>query len=151
MKKLLFALCLASLFASCTKDATVVNKSIVPEQKNVAIINLITENDWTMAKVERVNADVYEDMSANVADCEKDDFMRFEADFSLQHHNGETLCDTNQPQASFGRWALISATEMEILEGGKTTLYAIKELEKGIMVLTTVDNEEVHQMTFYAR
>jgi hypothetical protein len=104
-----------------------------------------------MSKVERVEGNVSTDLYANVEDCEKDDYLKFDSDFTINQNGGNTLCDVNQPQESFGRWNLMSDIELEVLEGVKITIYTIKELEKGLMVLTTVEEEGVRQLTFYAK
>jgi hypothetical protein len=149
MKKVLFALCcIAGLIASCSKETLYVSPTTTTPETTTATADMLTAHDWSMTKHERGTVGNFVNVTETMAECDKDDYMKFEAGNVLKHFSGTSMCELATEEVTTGSWDLPSNKQLTLNDRAKTTTYTIEEMYYGHMVLTTDIGGELHKITY---
>jgi hypothetical protein len=152
MKKVLFALCCAAgLIVSCAKETLNVSPTTTTPETTTATADILTAHSWEMTKFERGPVGSLVNVTETMADCEKDDYMTFEANNVLKHYNGTSMCELETEAVNTGSWGLPYNKRLAITDKAKSATYDIEELDNNHMILTTEENGELQRVTFKAR
>ncbi|MGI4884354.1 MAG: lipocalin family protein [Janthinobacterium lividum] len=100
MKKALLLLLVAASLGACKK-----NDDNAPRSNT----DLLTARNWrlsaeTTTTVVNNNPPKTTDSYASAAACERDDFLKFNADHSITSDEGPVLCNPADPQTQTGTW-----------------------------------------------
>jgi len=150
---LLAGLLLAGSLAGCKKD----------DDKDPSKVDLLTAKNWqqtagTATSTDRgitTTVDIYKDQEA----CEKDNFLKFNSNKTVDVNEGPTRCDASDPQVVSGSWDLNSdQTKLYLnstaLGGGLTAQLEVVELSSSKLVLKGTDlsqgTTDTYTVTFTA-
>lgn len=97
MKKLSLLLLTALTVGACKKD----NGNAPADPRT----DLLTAKAWRLSTVAVTVYGTVLPSSSVIADCDKDNFYRFNADKSLLADAGTVKCSTSDPQTQAGTWA----------------------------------------------
>lgn len=124
MKKLTFALAalvaLTLMVSSCKKDND--NPTPTPSgPQNKTKTELLSANNWKTISMMSDGYDIYNIMD----DCDKDNFIKINANGSYVDDEGLTKCDSNAPQTTSGLWKFIN-NESTLVFDAKDTASILK-------------------------
>lgn len=156
---LLSALFAALVLAGCSKkteDPTPTTPTLsakatlltTPKWRITAIVSAATFNGQTTTN----------DSYATLRQCKRDDFGKFNADFSVVTDEGATRCTSTDPQTKTGSWSLNAAeTQLTIVDPslpagtlGQTVTADLLQLTSTTMVIRTTNNQTVGGYTIVA-
>ena len=151
--KLLFmiAISLTVVFSACKKDK---------EDDAKTKTELLTASNWKMtASTVNPEMPVYDDDGniigtsgdefAQMEPCFKDDFTKFNTDFTVNFDEGPTKCDDSDPQTVSGTWTFKSnETMLTVTQDGFTQDVNILELTSTTLKLQYSDSWESETYTF---
>lgn len=111
MKKLLFtALFLSAFFVGCKKDKD--------KGSSQTKTQLLTANNWVMtALVASTPGENDKDLFSILPDCIKDDFIKYNSNFTILFDDGATKCDPSDPQTTNGVWSFNSDETILTMDG----------------------------------
>ncbi len=100
MKKILFtAIVLSSFFVGCKKKE---DKPATAQTRT----QLLTANNWTLtAIVISTPGEPDDNIFAIIEDCFKDNFIKYNTNFTVVTDEGATKCDPNFPQSATNIWS----------------------------------------------
>jgi len=112
MKKILFtAIILSSFFVGCKKEE---GKPATAQTK----IQLLTANNWTLTALVASTPGVPDlNMFGFVENCNKDNFIKFNTNFSFVTDEGATKCDPTDPQTETDIWSFGPSESTIIMDG----------------------------------
>lgn len=156
MKTLRFPLCLAlaatTLLSACDKD------KVKPANKT----ELLTGKDWVMTAqtvspaIRLASGRSITDLYAEMDDCDKDDFLRFEKPSAYTLNDGATKCDPSDPHSFSGSWSFSDGEKVlnttlqspDPTEDPVTSSYNIVELKEDGMKLSGIQRHQNQDYTF---
>jgi hypothetical protein len=150
----LATLLLAAAFTSCKKD----------DDKSPSKADQLSAKSWqltasTVTSVDNgttTTVDAYKQLDA----CEKDNFMKFNSNKTLDVNEGALRCDPTDPQVQTGTWDLNSdQTKLYLsnaaMAGGLTAQVDLVELSDSKLVLRGTDlsngTTDTYTLTFAAK
>ena len=141
MKHLIFGgLTLAALAVGCKKDTTDTTPATPVVSPKIAFLE---NKRWNLTALTAQRGSASVDGYANLKPCEKDDYLRFNDDRTLEANEGLLKCDTADPQTQAGNWELVNNDTRLLITtplfgtGGAATP-DILELSSARMVLRAV-------------
>jgi len=139
MKKLLLVFAAATVLGACKKDSepaptpTAATKADVLVAKNWRLSAQTTT--YSIANTPSVSQDEY----ATYSSCERDNFLKFNANKTLLVDEGATKCDQSDPQTQNGSWDFNSdyskLTLMDPSQGSVAIPFDVVELTATTMHL----------------
>lgn len=121
-------------FSSCKKDEK-------------TKMELITEGNWILiSDQEKVGSGEWQEFITSYEACEKDNYLKFSANNTVEANEGASKCDPGDPQTMTGPWGF---------ENGETqiNIYGfvgnIDELSGSRLTVSTT--EQVGTLTYYSR
>jgi hypothetical protein len=92
--------CLA-LLAACKKDSDPATET---SAKAAALVN----KNWKLTAATAQQGAISQDVYAGLKPCEKDNYIRFKDDHTMEGNEGTSKCSTSDSQTYSGNWALIN-------------------------------------------
>jgi Lipocalin-like domain len=143
MKRILFSgLMAAALLSGCKKDTTD-PATTGPSAKTTSLLN----KRWGLTAATAQQGSLTQDAFAQLQSCQKDNYLRFNDDHSVEANEGVAKCDAADLQSRTGRWELVDNETKLLLTTplfgtGGAVIPEIVELNATRMVLrgTIIDN-----------
>jgi len=142
MKKILFtALILSSFFVACKKKE---DKPATAQTKT----QLLTANNWTMtAFVVSTPGEADENMFGLIPNCTKDDFIKFNTNFTVVTDEGATKCAPTDPQTETDIWSFGPSESTIIIDGDSQKIENLDATQLKVSS-TEVDDDDGKTYTF---
>lgn len=145
MKKLTFSLAalvaLTLMVSSCKKDND--NPTPTPSgPQNKTKTELLSANNWKTISMMSDGYDFYTIMD----DCEKDNFIKINANGSYVEDEGLTKCDPSDPQTKSGLWKFIN-NESALVIDAEDTLSIVKLTADTLRMSTSFIDDEGESKT----
>ena len=132
----------AALLTGCKKDGTDPTTTS-PSAKTTALLG----KRWGLTAATVQQGSVVQNTYAQMLACQKDNYLRFNDDRSLEGNEGPLKCDAADPQSRAGKWELIDNESKLLLTTplfgtGGAIIPDVVELTTTRMVLrgTIIDN-----------
>lgn len=125
----------------CTKET--IEK--VPVSKSTK--ELLQANEWVMTAYTThpgiiISGDTVTDVFSQVADCDKDGFVKFTNYDTIIYNNGTIKCLPNEPKATYTRYTLNNDTSMTEYYPSFSIDYTIKSINENSLEYTFESNEQ---------
>jgi len=133
----------AALLTGCKKDAADPTTTTGPSAKTTALLN----KRWGLTAATAQQGSLTQDAYAKLQPCQKDNYLRFNDDHSVEANEGVVKCDAADPQTRPGKWELVDNESKLLLTTsifgtGGAAIPEVIELGATRMVLrgTVIDN-----------
>jgi hypothetical protein len=127
---------------SCTKE----NTGKVTLSKTTK--ELLIAHNWIMTEYKMkpgliTGKDTLTDIFSDIADCDKDGYIKFTANDTIIYNNGEVKCLPNEPKENKTRYVINNESKWtEYFSNTKFVEYAIIELNETTLLYTFESNEQ---------
>lgn len=140
MKKLTFSLAalvaLTLMVSSCKKDND--NPTPTPSgPQNKTKTELLSANNWKTISMMSDGYDIYNIMD----DCDKDNFIKINANGSYVEDEGLTKCNSNDPQTTSGLWKFINNESALVFDAEDTASILKLTTDTLRMSISFIDDE----------
>jgi hypothetical protein len=136
MKKILFtAIILSSFFVGCKKKE---DKPATAQTRT----QLLTANNWTVtAFVASTPGEADENMFGLFENCTKDDFIKFNPNFTVVTDEGATKCDPTDPQTETEIWSFGPNESTIIIDGDSQKIENLNATQLKMSTADVVDGK----------
>lgn len=126
---------------NCSKE----NIEKAPDTKSTK--ELLQANEWVMTAYTVqpglvISGDTVTDLFSQLADCDKDGFVRFTNYDTIIYNNGTVKCLPNEPKETYTRYTLNNDTSLTEYYPNFSILYTIVSINENNLEYTFESNEQ---------
>lgn len=137
----LFAMILISANVGCKKDKDEEKSKtelLTSGQWKISAMTLTPGSDWDM------DGDIDTDLYSLLDACDKDDYLVFSTNGSVEYNEGATKCDQDDPQSESDSWSFTDNETKINLDGD---IYTIDELTSSRFRISLTEDDETLTLT----